>query len=111
MAGIGEIVALAKGLGGSGGGSSGGALVVTLTIDTDTKNATADKTAAEIWAAAQSGVVVFTGSTAYLGYEGTFVRPLIQADLSDNGYIFAFGSAFDAVDSASGSGYPSGTLY
>ena len=30
MAGIGEIVALAKGLGGSGGGSSGGVLVVDM---------------------------------------------------------------------------------
>ena len=50
MAGIGEIVALAKGLGGSGGGgSSGGVLVVNETIDGDTH--TLDKNYEEIMAA------------------------------------------------------------
>ena len=49
MAGIGEIVALAKGLGGSGGGgSSGGVLVANQTWDNDLTTATLDKTWQEI---------------------------------------------------------------
>ena len=53
MAGIGEIVALAKGLGGSGGGgSSGGVLVVTNT------DGTLNKTCKEIYDASRSGIVV-----------------------------------------------------
>lgn len=49
MAGIGEIVALAKGLGGSGGGSSGGGvLVVNQTWNGDWTTATLDKTWQEI---------------------------------------------------------------
>ena len=92
----------------SGGG--GGALVVNLTIDTGTKTATADKTAAEIWAAAQSGGVLFTGSNAYSGQDGTFVRPIMEAIHNEFGYVFMFGGAFDALDAATGSDYPTGTL-
>lgn len=91
-------------------GSGGGALVVNLTID-NSRNATADKTAAEIWAAAQSGVVVFTGSTAYLGFEGTFMRPLVDISHSDDGYGLTLGgSAFDLLVADTGSDYPAGTL-
>lgn len=88
----------------------GGGLVVTLTINTDTKYATADKTAAEIWAAAQSGVVVFTGSKAYDGDEGTFARPLMDSSHTDSGYGFSFGNLFDYLFADTGSDYPAGYL-
>lgn len=94
-------------------GGGGGALVVNLTID-NSKNATADKTAAEIWAAAQSGAVLFTGSTAnWLGYEGTFVRPLLEAEYGYGGggwYGFRISSAFDTLYAETGSDYPEGHL-
>ena len=56
MAGIGEIIALAKGLGGSGGGSSGGVLVVEFDNDGNL-----DVTAGDLFSAAQAGYVVVKG--------------------------------------------------
>ena len=59
MAGIGEIVALAKGLGGSGGGgSSGGVLVVDMTYDEQSGNFVGNKTGEECYSAFTSGPVV-----------------------------------------------------
>ena len=73
MAGIGEIVALAKGLGGSGGGSSGGGvLVVHETISEGTHSL--DKTWKEISDAANAGTIIYyisqnAGEEGYISSE------------------------------------------
>ena len=56
MAGIGEIVALAKGLGGSGGGSSGGGVLVVHNVE-----GTLDKTWQEIHDAMAAGQIPVVG--------------------------------------------------
>ena len=78
MAGIGEIVALAKGLGGSGGGgSSGRVLVVGVTVSDGF--ARCDKTCKEMWDAMKTGAVVLDGIT--------FVYTVVNA-INDAGYQF-----------------------
>lgn len=58
MAGIGEIIALAKAFGGSGGGgSSGGGVVVEMYYDNDLSCFVTDKTAEQIAQAASTGPV------------------------------------------------------
>ena len=58
MAGFGEIVALAKGLGGSGGGSSGGGVLVVNFTWNDDDSADLDKTWQEMFDAASEGTPV-----------------------------------------------------
>lgn len=57
MAGIGEIIALAKAFGGSGGGSYGGGVVVEMYYDNDLSCFVTDKTAEQIVQAASTGPV------------------------------------------------------
>ena len=83
MAGIGEIIALAKGLGGSGGGSSGGVLVVEFDNDGNL-----DVTAGDLFSAAQAGYVVVKGES---GQTGNIVSPVVAAINNDGGYYFAVG--------------------
>ena len=87
MAGIGEIVALAKGLGGSGGGGSsgGGVLVVHTTIEGTT--ATCDKTCKEMFDAMSEGGVVIDMSA--FGE----IFSVVEARQGENGsYTFEAGS-------------------
>lgn len=92
MAGIGEIVALAKGLGGSGGGgSSGGVLVVT---DTD---GTLDKTWQEIHDAMKTGGAVYDGGDD----DGVYI---IDSAYIDNDYVVHADAGEWHAQSASG--YP-----
>lgn len=81
MVGIGEIVALAKGLGGSGGGSSGGGVLVVT--DTD---GTLDKTWKEIKDAWDAGKVVCRGG--FGDTDGIYYMSLLDADAE--GYWVSF---------------------
>lgn len=107
MAGIGEIVALAKGLGGSGGGgSSGGVLVVNVTWGDTT--ATLDKTWQEIHDAGWGVVKNIDGN----GYECGYIFSTTELELIGGGAVYSvnvysFGIADIIVFSTqSASGYP-----
>ena len=78
MAGIGEIIALAKGLGGSGGGSSGGVLVVGTTMSDN--RLICNKTCKEMWDAMKTGGVLVDGTT--------LVYTIVYAANEDGGYTF-----------------------
>ena len=60
-------IMIAKAFGGGGGGGGGGALVVNVTDVDGVK--TCDKTAGEMWAACQTGVVVTKAMPYGEGYE------------------------------------------
>ena len=85
----------------SGGG--GGSLVVNVTFPHDIR--TCDKTAAEIWAAAQSGHVAFL-------YEGSgtyYIDPLVQAIKWSGGsytFYYGYGEYPNHVGANSGADYP-----
>ena len=100
MAGIGEIVALAKGLGGSGGGSSGGVLVVNVTESSNVY--TCDKTAGEMKTAFENGVLLIKQTEGDSYYE----EPCLGF-MYNGGYTF--NSSSYAYTAQSESDYPSYT--
>ena len=112
MAGIGEIVALAKGLGGSGGGSSGGGvLVVNRTWDDEGTTCTLDKTWQEIHDGMPAVIIEDDGDDRYM-YS---VQSAIKAP-DDTGFVVTVGSMAgntaytDNYLASSASSYPSISL-
>lgn len=103
MAGIGEIVALAKGLGGSGGGSSGGGVLVVHGSDDDTP--VLDKTWKEIKDAWDGGaVVILVTSYGDLEYMST-----IPSNPAEGVYFVNFfgnQNTSEGYVASSASGYP-----
>lgn len=98
----GEVIALIKALGGSGGGSGGGVLVVT---DTD---GTLDKTAGEIFAAAELGgacikkVHELPGGNTVVNY-----NYITQYDFGMLGYQFSYyDGELVEYDASSADDYP-----
>ena len=106
MAGIGEIIALAKGLGGSGGGGSSGGLLVTLTYDGDLGLYVCDKTAKEMWEGAQNGAFMFKLT---LGSDTQLYAIKDATKDSSGGYVFTM-STGEYFEADSDSGYPSGSI-
>ena len=102
MAGIGEIVALAKGLGGSGGGSSGGGVLVVNDNGVDPL----DKTAGEIMAAGEAGIVIvkYAPDECIIG-----LNPIIEFAYNPSGYMFNIISNGSTIryTAATSSDYPS----
>ncbi len=99
----GEVIALIKAFGGGGGSSGGGVLVVNMTWNGST--ATADKTALEIYNAAQSGVVAFKEDNG----EGCSAVGLLHSVRLDSGlYEFYVGNCDGCYvfTATSGSEYP-----
>lgn len=106
MAGIGEIVALAKGLGGNGGGGSSGGVLVVHASDDDTP--VLDKTWQEIKDAIDGGSVVMAitadNDVTYLATvpaqygEDTFVVSFIISGTTDtNVYIASSANGYPAA--------------
>lgn len=83
--------------------SGGGVLVVNMSYSEDLETITADKTASEMWSAAQSGIIL--AKSAFTGM--TRIELVTTAEYSDEtGYIFAVGSNYSLYASA-GTDYPS----
>ena len=106
MAGIGEIVALAKGLGGSGGGSSGGGALkigVTATQSGDDTIYTLDKTYKQIVDAVNGGIIPYI----CMDMAGvTVVKMLAEYSFDGAVYSLDFGPVYSTT---SENGYPSYT--
>ena len=94
-------MAAAMGGGGSGGGSSGGVLVVN---DTEW---TLDKTASEIMAAGEAGIVVIKSEDDMT--ETSFINPIVEFRAGPDGYEFYFFSAGESAryTAATSNDYPS----
>lgn len=83
------------------GPSGGGALLVNGTYDEQSDTTVLDKTAAEIWAAAQSGIVL----VKEVNDVETVISPLLSAYSSENG-SYNFETRRDGYDAATGTDYP-----
>lgn len=87
----------------SGGSSGGGVLVVHMTWDGST--ATADKTASEIYNAAQSGVVAFKEDDGE-GYSAVGLLHSVRLDSGQYEFCVGNGEGCYVFSASSGSEYP-----
>lgn len=97
----GEVIALIKAFGGSGGSSGGGVLVVNVT-EPEADLHVCDKTAGEILAACKTGIVVFVETSE----DEETVRVCTSASLSGGEYTFKPGTANYSYGASSSTGYP-----
>lgn len=99
---IGTAIALAKTFGG-GGSSGGGLLVVNMTWNGPT--ATTDKTASEIYNAAQSGIVAFKEAIGE-GYSAVGLLHSVRLDSGAYEFYVGNGEGCYVFTASSGSEYP-----
>ena len=107
MAGIGEIVALAKGLGGSGGGGSSGGGALRINVTYEGSDTVLDKTWEEIVEAIEGGVF----PEVYIGTEGSLGNIFFISEYEDTGTGYNVGvqendGTITTYTASSKAGYP-----
>ena len=92
----GEVIALIKAYGGGAGGGGGGGLLVTLTYVEDDNLYVCDKTAKEMWDAAQNGAA-FVFKRTYNNGMSLYTLDYADKDSSGHyGFTMSTGEYFEA---------------